>query len=173
MTDAPRDHFARLGLAPGFAVDAAELQRRYVALQRQFHPDRYATRPASERAAALARASDLNQAYETLKSALGRAEYLLKLKGWSGGGSLEDPILLMEAMEHREALAEAEDVAAVEAVLNKAQAEIATVEQELARAFDTGDRDRSAALTAKLSYLTKLGEEARRRRLRLANAAAA
>jgi len=173
MTDAPRDHFARLGFVPGFAIDAGELQRRYVALQRQLHPDRFATKPAAERAMALARASDLNQAYETLKSPLARAEYLLTLKGRANARSLDDPVLLAEAMEWREALAEAADAAEIETMIERAQGDIAAVEAALTQAFGADDLETAARQTARLSYLTKLTEEARRRRLRLANGAAA
>ena len=177
MSDAPRDHFARLGLAPAFGLDAKELERRYFALQRELHPDRFANRPASERALALARASDLNQAYDTLKSPLARAEHLLALKGRpahrEGGPSLEDPALLAEAMEWREELAEAGDEGAVAAVLARAKADIAATETALKGAFDADDLEAAARLTLRLSYLVKLGDEARRRRLRLANGAAA
>lgn len=172
MTEAPRDHFARLGLTPGFDIDAGDLQRRYVALQRELHPDRFATRPAAERAMALARASDLNQAYETLKTPLSRAEYLLKLKGCTQQHSIDDPAMLAEAMELREALADAEDAAAVEVLLQRARGEIATAERELAQAFGSDDLDAARHLAHRLSYLVKLTEEARRRRLRLANAVA-
>jgi len=173
----PRDHFARLGLTPAFGIDPKELERRYFALQRELHPDRFANRPANERAAALARASDLNQAYDTLKSPLARAEHLLMLKGRpahrEGGPSLEDPELLAEAMERRETLAEAEDADAVAAVLERAKADIAGAEAELKRAFDADDLDAATRLTLRLSYLVKLNDEARRRRLRLANGVAA
>jgi molecular chaperone HscB len=172
VTKAPRDHFARLGLAPGFDLDAAELQRRYIALQRELHPDRFATKPAAERAMALARASDLNQAYETLKTPLSRAEYLLTLKGRAHRHSIDDPQMLAEAMELREALAEAEDAAAVEVLLSRAQNEIAGAETELALAFRADDLDVAGRLAQRLSYLVKLTQEARRRRLRLANAVA-
>lgn len=172
MTEAPRDHFARLGLAPGFDLDPADLQRRYVALQRELHPDRFATRPAAERAMALGRASDLNQAYEILKTPLSRAEHLLTLKGRVRRHSVDDAEMLAEAMELREALAEAEDAAAVQGLLARAQNAIATAEAELARMFRADDLDAAARLTQRLSYLVKLTEEARRRRLRLANAVA-
>ena len=44
------DHFARLGLALGYAVDPALLDRRYFERQRLLHPDRFATRTPRERA---------------------------------------------------------------------------------------------------------------------------
>jgi molecular chaperone HscB len=172
VSDAPRDHFARLGLTPGFDIDAADLQRRYVALQRQLHPDRFATRPAAERALALSRASDLNQAYETLKTPLERAEYLLSLKGKTAGHTVDDPAMLMEAMELREALTEAESPDAVDALIARANDDIAGVERALSAAFRSDDLETARKLAQRLSYLMKLTQEARRRRLRLVNAVA-
>src|SRR5207244_1187260 len=102
-------------------------------------------------------------------SPLARAEHLLVLRGRpahrEGGPSLEDPALLAEAMEWREELAEAEGQAAVGAVLDRAKAEIAATEAGLKTAFDADDLEAAARLTLRLSYLVKLSDEARRRRL--------
>src|SRR5262245_58349953 len=107
----PVDHFGRLGLPVDFAIDAADLDRRYFALQRQLHPDRFATKTSRERALSQSQAVALNEAYETLKDPLERATYLLKLKGIDanpdGRHTVNDPTLLMEQMERREALMEA------------------------------------------------------------------
>ena len=67
------DPFTRLGFPRGFALDRAELDRRYFAAQRQLHPDRFATRSARERAISQSQAVSLNDAYETLKDPLARA----------------------------------------------------------------------------------------------------
>ena len=98
------DHFARLGLPAALELEPASLDRAYFALQRQWHPDRYANRPADERARASAEAAALNDAYRTLKDPLGRAVYLAELKGVTlpgDGKTIDDPDLLMEAMEAR------------------------------------------------------------------------
>ena len=47
------DYFAVFGLPPVFAQDPAELERRYLDLQRSAHPDRYAHLNATERRAAV------------------------------------------------------------------------------------------------------------------------
>src|SRR5690349_11536587 len=60
------DHFTRLGLPVDFAVDKADLDRRYFAAQRQLHPDRFATKSARERAISQSQAVALNEAYEAL-----------------------------------------------------------------------------------------------------------
>ena len=164
------DHFVRLGLTRGFALDIAEIDRRYFQLQRQLHPDRFAMRGPRERALSQQQATSLNAAYETLKDPLARAGYLLRLSGIEvnaeGCNTLTDPVLLSEAMELREALADATDLASIDIIARRAQIDIEDCLAELAPAFRASDLDRAGRLTTRLKYLTKLAEEARFHRLR-------
>lgn len=102
------DYFQMLGLQRRFALDAAELERRYLERSREVHPDRQAGQPADERARAAGEAMQLNLAYRTLKRELPRAEHLLRLAGVRIGDN--EPVkqeLLMEILELREELATA------------------------------------------------------------------
>jgi molecular chaperone HscB len=162
------DAFARLGVARGFVVDLADLQRRYFDLQRRLHPDRFAGKSPRERAASQQQAAALNQAYEILKDPLARAGELLRLAGcevrFEGQGTVDDPELLMEAMEMREALAEAETAAAADLVRARAEADVAACRDDLATAFAANDLDDAGRLALRLRYLEKLADEARQRR---------
>jgi molecular chaperone HscB len=170
------DHFTRLGLPVGFAVDTAELDRRYFAAQRQLHPDRFATKTARERAISQNQAVTLNDAYETLKNPLARATYLLHLKGIDsnpdGCHTVNDPTLLMEQMERREALNEAATPQAADALAQEAASHVRESEEAIAGAFARGDLEKAGAETTRLKYLVKLVEEAKARRNRLAAQAA-
>jgi molecular chaperone HscB len=75
------DFFSFLGLSRKLVIDTADLEQRYRALSRQFHPDYFYNAPAAERRASLERSSYLNDAYRTLKNPVARIEYLLKLEG--------------------------------------------------------------------------------------------
>jgi molecular chaperone HscB len=165
------DHFARLGLARGFEIDAGELDRRYFALQRNLHPDRFARRTARERAIAESQSASLNQAYETVKDPLARAAYLLELAGRRSAAAhaatVADEELLTEVMENREALMEAEDVDAVDALAAKALAASLGCLAQLTGAFARDDLDAADRLATRLRYWRKLGEEARAKRRRL------
>lgn len=165
----PIDHFARLGLARGFTIDAREVERRYFALQRQLHPDRFATRGAREKAISQAQAVALNDAYETLKGTLSRAEYLLGLAGDppADDRTIRDPELLMEQMERRESLAGARDAAGVETCIGAAVADSMSIEAELGDAFAAGDMAAARRSALRLRYLRKLVDEARARHARL------
>jgi molecular chaperone HscB len=166
------DHFTRLGLPVSFAVDAAELDRRYFAAQRQLHPDRFATKTPRERAISQSQAVGLNEAYETLKDPLARATYLLGLKGVTanpdGCHTVNDPTLLMEQMERREALMEADTPDAASAIAREAASHVSESEAAIAAAFDRGDLEKAGRETTRLKYLVKLVDEARARKAKLA-----
>jgi molecular chaperone HscB len=82
---------------------------RYRKLQQEFHPDRYATKSDVERRVAVQAASFINQALDTLKSPLKRAQYLLTLKGIDVDQETHitsDVVFLMQQIELRETLSE-------------------------------------------------------------------
>jgi molecular chaperone HscB len=82
-------------------------------LQASAHPDRH---PPERKAAAEALSARINEAYKTLQSPLLRAQYLLSLRGDDSstddaaklGGAADDQQLLMEVLELREQIEEAE-----------------------------------------------------------------
>jgi molecular chaperone HscB len=75
------DYFSFLSLPRKLNLDVADLEQRYRALSRQFHPDFYYNAPPAERRASLENTSYLNDAYRTLKNPVARIEYLLKVEG--------------------------------------------------------------------------------------------
>lgn len=75
------DYFAFLGVARKLQFDLADLDQRFRALSRQFHPDYFYNATAAERLASLERSSYLNDAYRTLKQPISRIAYLLELEG--------------------------------------------------------------------------------------------
>lgn len=166
------DHFTRLGLGSAFDVDPVLLDRHYFDRQRQLHPDRFATRTPRERALSQSQATAVNEAYETLKDPLRRADYLLRQSD-SGATPqacymINDMALLTEAMEMREALAEAADTDAVTALAERTADDIARCIAELSHAFANEDFETAARQTTRLKYLRKLADDCRIRRLQLA-----
>ena len=81
--------------------------------------------------------------------------------------TVSDPVLLMEAMEMREALEEAETAEEVTELAAKAEAEVQGCIKALSKAFAEDDLEAAGALTTRLKYLGKLAEEAKARRIRL------
>jgi molecular chaperone HscB len=102
------DAFDLLGLPERYDLDTAAIESAFFAKSRELHPDRFATAPADERVAALSRSRALNDAYQTVKKPVARAEYLLARAGVVIGDHEKlDPSFLMEILELREELAEA------------------------------------------------------------------
>ena len=131
-SSAPRgdDPFGLLGLAPGFDVDLAALERAFFERSKALHPDRVAGATAAERIAALSRSRALNDAYQLIKKPIPRAEYLLVQAGVTiGDNERLDPTFLMEILELREELAGARAagdtarVAALQAVMQARRTE--------------------------------------------------
>jgi len=172
-TTARTDFFGFLGLPRKLRIDMSDLEQRYRALSRQFHPDYFYNAPPAERRAALEKSSYLNDAYRTLKSPIARIEYLLKLEGFdqSAGGNrqsgppqslLEEVFALNEELDEvREQKAGGAPADAWRARLDRARQPIETkrVEheaqlQELAERWDAvadneaGNGDRRAVLEA-------------------------
>jgi molecular chaperone HscB len=75
------DYFSFFGLPHKLTIDLGDLDRRFRALSRQFHPDYFCNATTAERLASLERSSYLNDAYRVLKQPLDRAEYLLEIEG--------------------------------------------------------------------------------------------
>ena len=142
------DHFARLGLPAALELGAGVLDKAYFAGQRQWHPDRFVARAPEERARASTEAAALNDAYRTLKDPIDRAVYLAALKGVElpgDGKTIDDPDLLMEAMEAREELQDAVTAQAVDGLAAKARAEVDAALKGLGDLFFANDRPATRA----------------------------
>lgn len=165
------DHFDRLGLARSFDTDPDELDRSYFQAQRQLHPDRFATRTPRERTFSQLQAVSLNEAYETLKDPIARAEYLISLAGMEvapeGCSLVGEQELLHEVMERREALVEAETTGAVAELEEEARRDTDGCLSALSLAFVEGDLAGASRLVTRLRYLGKFSQECRSRRARL------
>lgn len=164
------DHFARFGLHKNFDVDVDGLERTYFELQRHLHPDRFAKKTPKEKSLSQQQAVTLNEAFETLKDPLLRADYLLKVLGEDGishDHTVNDPALLMEAMETREALMEADSVDVVNDLTMKARRDVRYCVKQIAQAFADKKLDAARKLALRLKYLTKLLEETRQHKARL------
>jgi len=83
------DYFSFLGLPRRLNIGANDLDERFRALSRQFHPDYFYNATPAERRASLERSSYLNDAYRTLRQPTARIEYLLKLEGLAPKGPAE------------------------------------------------------------------------------------
>jgi molecular chaperone HscB len=179
------DFFSVFGLPRKLRIDMADLEQRYRALSRQFHPDYFYNASAAERRQSLERSSYLNDAYRTLKTPVGRVEYLLKIEGVTqsadgsqkGGHNPKVPASLLEEVfalneeldEIRELKGGGAPSTEWQARLESARKPIEAKRQEhesqldlLSEKWDSGEGDRAAVLAAlnerilERNYITNL-----------------
>lgn len=165
-SDFQQDHFALFGLPQTFRLELAELEQRWRAAAAQVHPDRYASSSEAEKRLALMASTRVNEAYQTLKSPLARARYLLGLAGVDTAEETNTsmpPAFLMAQMEWREQIEEARDAANVdslESLSRQLRQDVNLLITELATSLDDA-RDHAAAalLVRKLRFMEKLEQE--------------
>ena len=164
--DAAKSHFQLFGVAPSFRLDTAQLEQTFRALQAQVHPDKSAHLADSEQRLAMQRSTLANEAYQTLKSPIKRARYLLSLRGIDTQEETNTAMpvdFLMAQMEWREAVVEAQrlrDVAALDRLESRMKQDTRELEAQLAVKIDDEHDDRAAAeLVRKLRFMEKLAEE--------------
>jgi molecular chaperone HscB len=157
------DAFGLLGLPARFDLDPAVIEAAFFERSKELHPDRHAAAPAAERVAILSRSRALNDAYQTLKKPVSRAEYLLEQQGVTiGDNERIDPAIVMRVLEAREELAEARlagDRDKLEALRAAMHARRAETIAELPRQFaDRALPEAKQALIA-LRYIDRYLEE--------------
>ena len=102
--------FEIFGVSPKFALDRAALDARWKDLQREAHPDRFATADAQTQRQAMQWSVRINEAYQRLKDPLKRAAYLCELHGapiQAENNTAMPAAFLMQQMQWREDLDEA------------------------------------------------------------------
>lgn len=142
------DDFTLLGLPQRFALDRADLDQRWRRLQGEVHPDRFAAEGGAAQRVAMQWSVRVNEAYGRLKQPLQRAAYLCELRGApieAENNTAMPAAFLMQQMEWREALDDARDVAAVEAL----DAEVRQAEAALIAELDTLLAENADAAAAK------------------------
>ena len=75
-----QNYFELFSLDVDFAIDLTSLEQAYQSKISVFHPDKFVTKSDKEKTIALQNTSLINTAYDTLKSPLLRATYLLELQ---------------------------------------------------------------------------------------------
>ena len=157
------DYFSLFQLPQTFRQDTSSLDNRFREVQAQVHPDKFVQAGDAERRLSLQWATRANEAYQTLKKPLARAQYLLSLGGHDVEGENNNampPEFLMEQMEWREAVAEARiarEVGELEQLHHRVKERMANRYEQLAELLDD-QKDFSTASdrVRRLMFLEKL-----------------
>lgn len=141
------DDFELFGLPRRQAQDRAQIDARWKALQGEVHPDRHAASGGAAQRRAMQWAVRVNEAFQRLKDPLRRAAYLCELHGApvdAENNTAMPGAFLMQQMAWREALDDAVDAAAVEALHDEVDAQRRRLLVELETTLDA-KRDWPAA----------------------------
>ena len=131
--------FELFGLPATFAQDRAALDARWKELQREAHPDRFASQGAAAHRIAMQWSVRINEAYQRLKEPVRRASYLCELNGApieAENNTAMPGEFLMQQMEWRESLDDATAIAAVDALQAEVDAARARVLSSLGSLID-------------------------------------
>lgn len=138
-----------------FIVNNAQLKKRLRDLQTVIHPDRWVGKRPEQQDAAAVMSARINEALHRLSNPLRRVEYILEREGFAGEETdkLEDPELLMDILELREEVENAESQEEVELVRKQNGKKLDETIQEIEKLV--GQKDWPAVKTAaiKLKYL--------------------
>jgi molecular chaperone HscB len=173
------NHFELFDLTPSYEVDLPLLAERFRELQREVHPDRFAGESQRQQRQAMEQSTRINDAYQTLKSPLQRARYLLELNGISidDTDTSMPAEFLFEQMELREALAAvgsaSDPLGALFTLRDRIEAKERELVESLTRYFNLGEREllegEAVLATRKMQFFLRLLEEVEAQEERLAD----
>ena len=165
MIDFSQDYFALFGLPPRYRFDPAALDVAYHALQREVHPDRYATAGETDRRMALQSSARVNEAYRALKDPVARAQYLLSLRGIDALAETDTALpleFLQRELERREAMDAVQagaDRGGLGVLLAAVRADAAVLEATLADNLEAQAWNAARDAVRELRFLTKVADD--------------
>ena len=158
--------FELFGLPVSYDVDLNKIQQQYMALQKQLHPDKFASGSDLEKRLSMQQTSRINEAQSTLKDPVLRAIYLLKLKGIDFSLENEttmDAGFLMQQLEMRERLEniknESEPLDVLDSLAKEVKTSTLSMMDSFAQAFKNDKLDDSREWIRKLQFMQKAKKE--------------
>lgn len=152
-----QNYFELFNLPEKFEIDSVRLQENYRSIQKEIHPDRFATSTENEKTQSMIKSTQVNDAYQTLKSTTKRAKYILSLHKSVEKITLP-PDFLMQQMEWEEHLEDIEknnkELDQFKLAINKKYKEYSLL---LSKQIDNDQNWNEAAITIdKLYFVEKL-----------------
>jgi molecular chaperone HscB len=160
-----QNHFELFHLPQQFALDRAALDAAYREVQGQVHPDRFVNATDAEKRTAMQWATRANDAYQTLRNPLKRAEYLCELNGYglqAESNTAMSVEFLMQQMEWRENLENARDTKDASALegLSSELRSIRNMQMErIEQLLDARDFAQTVQEVRQMMFVEKFGED--------------
>jgi molecular chaperone HscB len=161
----PLNYYDFFEIPHHLSLDLKDLEQRFYALSRKWHPDRFVRAGADQRQEALDASALLNDGYRVLRDPIQRANYLLKENGFDIGEQQSKevpPELLEEVFELNMALEES-DTEAIAGARTRFEKMQQAIDEDLNARFRDYDQDPSPeilrqirALLNRRKYVTNL-----------------
>lgn len=162
------DDFELFGLPHRFAQERSDIETRWKELQRHAHPDRFAAQGSAAKRIAMQWSVRINEAHQRLKDPLKRAAYLCQLQGVAlrAQDNTQMPTaFLMQQMQWREALEEADTAAQIEALEDMVQQAQSDTLADCARLLDDQHDYAAAAQQVRaLMFMARFAQDIEKRR---------
>jgi molecular chaperone HscB len=158
--------FEIFNLPQRFALDTAALDDAWKTLQRQAHPDRHTSDSAQQQRQAMQWSVRINEAYQRLKSPITRAAYLCELRSVAiraEDNTAMPGAFLMQQMEWREALDEADDASDLDALSATVRAAWREWVQAIERLDGAGDTPGMAQAVRALMFVQRFEQAIEKR----------
>lgn len=161
-----QNYFELFSLAVGFDLDTKVLADLYQTQIAQHHPDKFVTKSEKEQLFALQNTALINTAFDTLKSPLLRATYLLELQGINAFDEKDtqmDVDFLMAQIELREsleAIEKSKDELALDDFIADVGGKIKTNIEQIQVFFKENNLDKIKNLVRELKFYIQLNTQA-------------
>ncbi len=155
--------FELFNLPITFAQDNASIDARWKDLQRQAHPDKFAAQGAAAQRVAMQWSVRINEAYQRLKDPLKRAAYLCELHQApinAENNTAMPAAFLMQQMELREALDDAQSEDDLDAIQNQTNSLSEQQLVNIAKLLDTDkDYPQAAQAVRALMFIARFSQD--------------
>jgi molecular chaperone HscB len=155
------DYFQIFGLEKKYELDPGSLEGKYKDWQKKLHPDLVHNKSQKERDYAAEQSAKVTEAMRTLNKRLSRAMYIMKLNGIhvNEEETITDPTLLMEIMELREAIAEANETKELHQIRSQVQEKLKQWSDSFDEAFGSQRFDEAVKCIQRMTYYERACEE--------------
>jgi molecular chaperone HscB len=153
--------FATFALPISYDIDEHGLDMAFKKLQMKLHPDKFATKSSNERSVSNQSSAAVNYSYQTLKSPVHRAEYLVWLlfrrKIFEETQMNQDQSFILEMFEWRENAEDAKgDKKKTTAITEKITAEFKKLQKQFSQSIGKKDENTAVQSATRLKYFSKV-----------------
>ena len=162
-----QNYFEIFNLSAQYNLNLTQLEEGYKAILKNIHPDRFINASDNEKNLAMIKSTQVNDAYQTLKNPIKRAQYILDLNQIKPDKALGNDFL-MQQMEYEETLEDLNDKKGLDAfkleIDTKLSSELGCIENNIDHKSDLIE---ASYHLLKATFLAKLAEKIKLKSLHL------